>query len=122
MALERIASSGIQAQLRAAENAAHNVSQLNVEAPQLVSTRFEALAPAPPRGGGGVRAETVLRPETRSSSPVLDPQVNETFVREQVDIVQELTDLVTAQRAFEANAAVQRTYRSFTEATLNLSA
>ena len=118
MALERIASSGIQAQLRAAENAAHNISQLSVEAPHLVSTRFEALSPAPPRGGG-VRAETEPRP---SSSPVLDPAVNETFVREQVDIVQELTDLLTAHRAFQANVAVERTYRSFTEATLNLSA
>ena len=120
MALERIASSGIQAQLRAAENAAHNLAQINVEAPQLVSTRFEALSPAPPRGAGGVRAETELR--QRPTSPVLDPSVNETFVREQVDIAQELTDLLTAQRAFEANLAVERSYRAFTEATLNLTA
>ena len=119
MAIDRIASSGIQAQLRASENAAHNISQLNVEAPQLVRTRFEALSPSPPRGGGGVRAETESR---APSSPVLDPQVGETFVREPVDIAQELTNLLTAQRAFEANAAVARTYRSFTEATLNLSA
>ena len=119
MALERIAGTGIQAQLRAAETAAHNISQLGVEAPQLVSTRFEALSPAPPRGGGGVRAETELRPR---ATPVLDPAVNETFVREQIDIAQELTDLFTAQRAFEANVAVERTYRSFTEATLNLAA
>src|SRR5687767_10112042 len=95
MALERIASSGIQAQLRAAENAAHNISQVNVEAPELVSTRFEASAPPPPRGAGGVRAETEAR---RSASPVLDPAVSETFVREQVDLAQELTDLLTARR------------------------
>ena len=120
MAIDRIASSGIQAQLRAAENAAHNISQLNVEAPQLVGTRFEALSPAPPRGGGGVRAETQPRPSL--TSPVLDPAVSETFVREQVDLAQELTDLLTSQRAFEANLAVERTYRAFTEATLNLAA
>ena len=120
MALERIASSGIRAQLRAAENAAHNISQLNVEAPQLVNTRFEAASPPPPRGAGGVRAETENRRST--ASPVLDPAVNESFVREQVDIAQEMTDLLTAQRAFEANLAVERTYRSFTEATLNLAA
>jgi flagellar basal body rod protein FlgC len=119
MAIDRIASSGIQAQLRAVENAAHNVAQIGVEAPQLVDTRFEALALAPPRGGGGVRAETELR---QSQAPVLDPGVNEAFVREQVDIAQEMTDLLTAQRAFEANRAVERTYRAFTEATLNLTA
>ena len=118
MAIDRIASSGIQAHMRAAENAAQNISQLNVEAPQLVSTRFEAASPSPPRGAGGVRAQT----EPRSTSPVLDPQINETLVREQVDIAQELTDLLTAQRAFEANLAVERTYRSFTEASLNLAA
>ena len=119
MAIDRIASSGIQAQLRATENAAYNLSQIGVEAPQLVDTRFEALSPAPPRGGGGVRAETEPRP---SQTPVLDPAVNEAFVREQVDIAQEVTDLLTAQRAFEANLAVERTYRAFTEATLNLAA
>ena len=120
MAIDRIAGSGIQAQLRAAENAAHNISQVNVDAPQLVSTRFESAAPAPPRGGGGVRAETELR--SRSQSPVLDPSVNETFVREQVDIAQELTDLLTARRAFQANLAVERTYRAFPDATLTLAA
>jgi flagellar basal body rod protein FlgC len=31
-----------------------------------------------------------------------------------------MTDLLTAQRAFEANLAVERTYRAFTEAPLNL--
>src|SRR5688500_17685682 len=117
MALERIASSGIQAQLRAAENAAHNVSQINVESPQLVSTRFEAA----PRGAG-VRAETELRQAPRSSSSHLDPQVNESFVRDQVDIVQELTNLLTARRAFQANLAVERASRSFVDATLNLAA
>ena len=117
MALERIASSGIQAQLRAAENAAHNVSQINVEAPQLVSTRFEAA----PRGAG-VRAETEPRQAPRSSTPQLDPQVSESFVRDQVDIAQELTSLLTARRAFQANLAVERASRSFVDATLNLAA
>ena len=116
MALERIASSGIQAQLRAAENAAHNVSQINVDAPQLVSTRFET----GPRGAG-VRAETELRQAPRSS-PQLDPQVSESFVRDQVDIVQEFTNLLTARRAFQANVAVERASRSFVDATLNLAA
>lgn len=120
MALERIPSSGLQAQLRAVENAAHNISQVNVEAPQLVDTRFVSASPPPPRGAGGVRAETELRSNSRS--PVLDPSVSETFVREQVDIAHELTNLLTARRAFQANLAVERTYRSFTEATLNLAA
>ena len=117
MALERIASSGIQAQLRAAENAAQNISQVNVERPALVSTRFEAA----PRGAG-VRAETEARPAPRSSAPQLDPQIDESFVREQVDIVQEFTNLLTARRAFQANVAVERASRSFVEATLNLGA
>lgn len=117
MALERIAGSGIQAQLRAAENAAHNISQVSVEAPQLVSTRFEAS----PRGAG-VRAETEPRQVPRSSVPRLDPQIDESFVREQVDIVQEFTNLLTARRAFQANVAVERASRSFVDATLNIGA
>ena len=116
MALERIAGSGIQAQLRAVDNAAHNISQVNVEAPQLVSTRFEAS----PRGAG-VRAETEPRQASRPSTPRLDPQIDEAFVRE-VDIVQEFTNLLTARRAFQANVAVERASRSFLDATLNLGA
>jgi flagellar basal-body rod protein FlgC len=123
MALDRIATSGLQAHLRAAENAAHNVSQVNVEEPALLRTRFRAGTP-PPAGGGGVRAETeVERPESRpSSAPVLHPDIQESFVRDEVDLVQEFTDLLVAQRGFQANLATERASRSFFDATFNLSA
>jgi hypothetical protein len=123
MALDRISISGLQANLRAFETSAHNVSQLNVEEPQLYRTRFEA-NPAPPRGGGGVRAET--EPQSNSSqaggSPVLSPELGESFVRDDVDLVQELTNAIVSQRGFQANLAAQRTASSFIEATLNLRA
>jgi hypothetical protein len=122
MALDRISTSGLQANLRAFETTAHNVSQLNVEEPQLYRTRFES-NPPPPRGGGGVRAQTERVTPNASQdggSPVLSPEVGESFVRDQVDLVQEFTDAIVAQRGFQANLAAQRTARSFMEATLNL--
>ena len=120
MALDRIAASGVQAHARAAENAAHNISQVNVEAPVLLRTRFRADAPPV----GGVRAETeVEAPERRAGgSPVLNPEIQESFVREDVDLVQEFTDLLVARRGFQANLASERASRSFLEATLNLRA
>ncbi|MGI8423676.1 MAG: hypothetical protein ACR2NO_06135 [Chloroflexota bacterium] len=123
MALDRIASSGLRAQLRAVDNAAHNIAQLNVAAPELLRTRFESNV-APPRGGGGVRAETELRASStpRTTSPVLDPQINESLVRDEVDIVQEITNTFVARRAFQANLTVERASRSFVQAALNLGA
>ncbi|HEU5315952.1 MAG TPA: hypothetical protein VFX49_07555 [Chloroflexota bacterium] len=123
MALDRIATSGAQAHLRAAENAAHNISQLNVEQPVLLRTRFRSEAPAP-AGPGGVRAETEIAapPRRPAGGPVLSPEIRESFVRDDVDLVQELTDALIARRGFQANLAAQRASRSFLEATLNLAA
>jgi hypothetical protein len=121
MSLDRIATSGLQAHLRLAENAAHNVSQLGVGEPVLLRTRFQAQAP---HGTGGVRAETEIRLATRptSSGPVLSPDIHESLVRDDVDLVQELTDTFIARRGFQANLAAQRASRSFLDATLNLAA
>ena len=122
MSLDRISNSGLQANLRAVENAAHNISQVGVEAPVLLRTRFRA-EPAPPSGPGGVRAETeALTPRRTSGGPVLNPEIQESFVRDDVDLVQELTDTLVARRGFQASLAVERASRSFVEATLNLGA
>jgi len=124
MALQNISASGVRAHLQAADTAAHNIAQLNVESPELLRTRFRA-EPAPPAGVGGVRAETEPRPTNqtpRSSSPVLSPELRESFVRDDVDLVQEFTDLLVAQRGFQANLAAERASRAFLEATLNLGA
>jgi hypothetical protein len=121
MAVEQIAASGVRAQMRAVENAAHNVSQLHVSDPILVRTRFESEAP-PPRGAGGVRAETELVPSRTSAGPVLSPEIEDSLVTEGVDLVQQLTDTLVARRAFQANLSVERASRAFIESTLNIGA
>ena len=124
MALQQISTSGIRAHLQAAENAAHNIAQLNVESPTLLRTRFRSDAP-PPSGPGGVRAETeALQPSqsNRSSAPVLSPAIQESFVRDEVDLVHEMTDLLVARRGFQANVVAERASRAFVEATLNIRA
>ncbi len=127
MALQQISTSGMRAHLQAADNAAHSIAQLNVEAPTLLRTRFRSEAP-PPDGAGGVRAETEVRQPSqpdqasRSPAPVLSPEIRESFVREDIDLVQEMTDLLVARRGFQANLAAERASRSFVEATLNLRA
>ena len=121
VALQNISASGVRAHLKAADSAAHNIAQLGVDAPELLRTHFRA-EPSPP---GGVRAETEVRPSSqppRSSTPVLSPELRESFVRDDVDLVQEFTDLLVARRGFQANLAAERASRSFLEATLNLSA
>ena len=118
MALDRISTSALRAQTRAVDDAAHNISQIGVREAQLVRTRFES-DPPPPRGPGGVRAET----ERRSpSSPVLSPDLDESFVRDDVDIAQELTNVLVARRAFQASLVVQRASHAFFDATLNIGA
>ena len=120
MAVEQIAASGLRAQVRAVDNAAHNVSQLAVREPLLVRTRFESQAPQP---RGGVSAQTELAPSRASSGgTVLSPEIEDSFVTGGVDLVQELTDTVVARRAFQANLAVQRSSRAFIEATLDIAA
>jgi flagellar basal body rod protein FlgC len=124
MALDRIASSALRAQTRALDDVAHNVSQLGVRDAQLVRTRFESEAP-PPRGPGGVRAHTdpVSSTTSRASSaPLLSPEVDESFVRDDLDLAQELTNALVARHAFQINAAVHRAAGAFVEATLNIGA
>lgn len=120
MALDRISTSGLSAQSRVVENVAHNISQLNVENPLLIRTRLRSEA-VPPAGPGGVRAESEMA-QRLASGPVLSPNLQESFVRDEVDLGQELTNALSARRAFDANLAVERTYRDFFEATLNLGA
>jgi len=120
MALDRIAQSGLRAQSRVIENVAHNISQLNAREPLLIRTRLQSEA-SPPSGPGGVRAETEIAPR-QTTGPLLSPDLQESFVRDEVDLGQELTNALSARRAFEANLAVERTYRDFFKATLNLGA
>ncbi len=124
MALDRISTSALGAQTRAVDDSAHNISQLNVRDAQVVRTRFESEAP-PPRGTGGVRAQTELverRSPSAPSSPFLSPELDESFVRDDVDIAQELTNVLVARRAFQANVVVQRASRAFMDATLSIGA
>ncbi len=124
MAINQIASSGLQAHARAVEHAAHNIAQALVDDPTLYRTRYTALGSSDRPAGVRAEAEVVARAVERSSAPgvglVLDPRVEETFA--EVDLVQQLTDVVVARRAFQASLAVQRSSRAFIEATLNITA
>lgn len=99
-----IAATGLAAQQRLQEAAAHNIANFSSTRPARVRVSVREAAAPPPAGAGGVRAE--LRAELPADEAAAGLEVDGEPVRPAIDPALEHTASVLAQRAFQANLRV----------------